>query len=93
MNKELALQIPDSLLFNLELQAREQGVSLEALCLSILSGAKLEETLVDPDFYRVLTHETIRAELRKVMESDLAFNEKKTRIVKLETCISRRYIR
>jgi hypothetical protein len=93
MNKELTLQIPDSLLFHLELQAREQGVSLEALCLSLLSGAKREETLVEPEFYRSLNHANIRSELRKVMESDLPLHDKKKRIVRLEACISQRYIR
>ena len=93
MNKELALQIPDSLLFRLELQAREQRVSLEALCLSLLSGAKREETLVEPEFYRSLSHENMRSELRKVMESDLPLHDKKKRIVGLESCISRRYLR
>lgn len=93
MYKELALQIPDSLLFRLELQAREQGVSLEALCLSLLSGSKLEETLVEPDFYRVLNHETMRIELRKVIESDLPSAEKKKRVNNLEFYISKRYIR
>ena len=93
MNTELKLQVPDSLLFSLERQAREHGLTLEELCLSRLSGDKLEGTLVDPQYYQSLNLELLRSELRKVIESDLPKEEVRKRINGIEFQISRRYIR
>ena len=91
MNKELTLLIPDSLLLQLELQARAQGVSLETLCLSLLSNGKQEEDLVDPSYYRSLSHTSMRQELNKVIESSLPSEEIRKRLNRLEFEISRRY--
>jgi hypothetical protein len=93
MYKELPLLVPDSLFSSLEQQAKEQGVSLEALCLSLLSGQKQEETLVDPAYYASLGHDGMRKEIRKVIESALPSEEAKRRVNQLEFQISRRYIR
>jgi hypothetical protein len=93
MLKELTLLVPGSLLSSLEEQAKERGVSLEALCLSLLSGEKQEETLVDPAFYASLNLDTMRKEVRKVIESDLPTEETRRRVNQLEFQISRRYIR
>jgi hypothetical protein len=93
MSTELKLQVPDSLLFSLERQAREHGLTLEELCLSRLSGDKLERALVDPQYYETLSHDLLREELRKVIESDLTKEEVRKRINRIETQISRRYIR
>lgn len=93
MDTELKLQVPDSLLFSLERQAREHGLSLDELCLSLLSGDKLERGLVDPRYYQSLSLEFLREEIRKVIESDLTKDEVRKRINQLETQISRRYIR
>lgn len=93
MYTELKLQVPDSLLFSLERQAREHGLSLEELCLSRLSGDSLEGTLVDPQYYESLSHSSLREELRKVIESALPKEEIRKRINRLEFQISRRYIR
>jgi len=92
MNTELKLHVPDSLLFSLERQAREHGLTLEELCLSLLSGDKLEGTLVDPQYYQSLNLELLRVELRKVIESDLPRDEVRKRINGIEFHISRRYI-
>lgn len=92
MLQELTLLIPNSLLFHLEKQAEEQGVSLEALCLSLLSGNK-EEPLIDPEFYQSLSHDSMRKEVRKVMESALPNEEIRKRINRLEFFITKRYIR
>jgi len=91
MNKELTLPIPDSLLLQLELRAREQGVSVETLCLSLLSGVKQEEDLVDPSYYRSLSHTGMRQEVNKVIESSLPSEEIRRRLNNLEFEISRRY--
>jgi hypothetical protein len=91
MNKELTLLIPDSLLLQLELRAREQGVSTETLCLSLLSGVKQEEDLVDPSYYRSLSHTHMRQEVNKVIESSLPAEEIRRRLNNLEFEISRRY--
>ena len=93
MYKELTLLVPDSLFSSLEQQAKEQGVSLETLCFSLLSGQKQEETLVDPDYYASLGHDAMRNEIRKVIESSLPSEETRRRVNKLEFQISRRYIR
>lgn len=91
MNKELTLLIPDSLLLQLELRAREQGVSTETLCLSLLSGVKQEEDLVDPSYYQSLSHSSMRLEVNKVIQSPLSPEEVRKRLNRLEFEISRRY--
>ena len=93
MNRELNLSVPSSLLFSLERKALEQGISLEVLCLSLLSGTKQGETLVDPDYYSSLSHDEMRKEVRKVIESGLPREESRRRVNRLEFQISRRYIR
>ena len=93
MNRDLNLSIPDSLLLSLEQKAIEQGVSLDALCLSLLSGNKIGESLIDPSYYASLSHTDMRAEVRRVIESGLPREEVRSRVNKLEVQISRRYIR
>jgi hypothetical protein len=93
MTRELNLNVPDSLLLSLERKALEQGISLEVLCLSLLSGTKQGETLVDPDYYSSLSHSEMRQEVRKVIESGLSREEARRRVNQLEFQISRRYIR
>lgn len=92
MFRDLNLRIPSALFFQLERQADEQGVSVEALCFSLLSGQK-QESLVDPTYYPSLTLEVLRAEIRKVIESDLTPEETRKRVNSIEFHISRRYIR
>jgi hypothetical protein len=91
MNKELTLLIPDSLLLQLELRARAQGVSIETLCLTLLSNVKQEEDLVDPSYYQSLSHTGMRQEVSKVIESSLPAEDIRRRLNKLEFEISRRY--
>jgi len=93
MDRELNLIVPDSLLLSLERQAIEQGVSFDALCLSLLSGKKLGEMLVEPDYYSSLSHTEMRAEVRRVIESGLPREEVRRRVNQLEFQISKRYIR
>ena len=96
MTTELTLQVPLSLLISLERKAMGQGVSLEALCLSLLSDNQLEAeatTFVDPQFYPHLNLIDMRSELQKVIESSLPTEEIQRRVRKLEFQISRRYIK
>ena len=93
MFRDLNLQIPEALYLSLERQAKEQGVSFDALCFTLLSGQKLEESLVDPVFYESMTLEILRAEIRKVIESGLPKEEVRKRVNGIEFHISRRYIR
>jgi len=93
MYRDLNLRLPETLFFHLEMQAEEQGVSLETLCFSLLSGQKQEDSLVDPTYYQSLTLDILRKEVRKVIESDLAKEEVRKRVNALEFQISRRYIR
>lgn len=93
MNQELILVLSDSLLSFLNNKAEEQGVSVEALCASILEERKQEEGLVEPVFYQSLTHEDMRREIRKVIKSALPSQEIRRRVNHLELQMSRRYIR
>jgi hypothetical protein len=92
MFRDLNLRIPSALFFQLERQAEEQGVSLETICFSLLSGQK-QESLVNPNYYPSLTLEVLRAEIRKVIESDLTPEETRKRVTAIEFHISKRYIR
>ena len=93
MNRDLKLQIPETLFFHLERQAEEQGCSLEQLCFSLLSGENNEKALVEPNYYQSLNLEVLRKEIRKVIESDLPVEEVRKRVNAIELQISRRYIR
>lgn len=93
MYRDLNLQLPEALYFFLEKQAREQGVSLEALCFALLSGQKEENSLIDPSFYESMTLAVLRSEIRKVVESDLPKEEVRKRVNAIEFHISRRYIK
>jgi hypothetical protein len=93
MYRDLNLRIPDSLFFQLERKAEEQGVSLESLCTSLLSGENDGGNLVDPNYYQSLNLDVLRKEVRKVIESDLPKEEVRKRVTALEYQISRRYIR
>jgi hypothetical protein len=93
MNRDLNLRIPDSLFFQLERKAEEQGVSLEAFCFSLLSGENNGGDLVDPNYYQSVNLDVLRKEIRKVIESDLPKEEVRKRVNALEFQISRRYIR
>ena len=92
MYRDLTIRIPESLLFKLEREAEEQGKSLETICFSLLSGQK-QESLVNPNYYPSLTLEVLRAEIRKVIESDLTPEETRKRVTAIEFHISKRYIR
>jgi len=93
MYRDLNIRLPETLFFHLEMQAEEQGVSLETLCFFLLSGQKQEDSLVDPTYYQSMTLDILRKEVRKVIESDLAKEEVRKRVNALEFQISRRYIR
>jgi|694.fasta_scaffold02187_34 hypothetical protein len=93
MNKELKLQIPDSLFSKLEQEAKGQGVSLEAFCLYMLDSdnQRVSEQLTDPSLYGSLPNGQIRLEMKKVMGSDLSTEEVKRRVRQLELQILRCY--
>jgi hypothetical protein len=93
MNKELKLQIPDSLFSKLEQEAKGQGVSLEAFCLYMLDSdnQRVSEQLTDPSLYGSLPNGLIRVEMKKVRGSDLPTEEIKRRVRQLELQILRCY--
>jgi hypothetical protein len=93
MHRDLNLRIPETLFFHLERQAEEQGISLEDLCFSLLSGQKQDSSLIEPSFYPSLQLDVLRKEIRKVIESDLPSEEVRRRVNAIEFQISRRYIR
>lgn len=93
MYRDLTIRIPDSLLFDLEEKAKRQGVPLDTLCVSLLSGENNEGSLVEPSYYQSLNLDILRKEIRKVIESGLTKEEVRKRVNALEFEISRRYIR
>lgn len=86
MSKELNLQIPDSLYSSLEIRARGQGVSIEALCLSLLSD---DGKLVEPVLYSSMANSELKSEINRVLKSDLPKDEIRKRVKTLETHITR----
>jgi hypothetical protein len=93
MHRDLNLRLPETLFFHLERQAEEQGVSLEELCFSLLSGQKQDSSLIEPSFYPSLQLDVLRKEIRKVIESNLPAEEVRRRVNAIEFQVSRRYIR
>lgn len=93
MIRDLNLRLPETLFFHLEKQAEEQGISLEELCFSLLSGQKQDSSLIDPSYYPSVQLDLLRKEVRKVMESNLPIEEVRKRVNAIEFNISRRYIR
>jgi hypothetical protein len=93
MHRDLNLRLPETLFFHLEDKAEEQGISLEELCFSLLSGQKQDSSPIDPSFYSSLQLDVLRKEIRKVIESDLPAEEVRKRVNAIEFQISRRYIR
>jgi hypothetical protein len=91
MTKDINLQVPDSLHERLLTEAKEQGVSLEALCLSLLEMSPKREssTLVEPSMYPYLANGELRSEILKVLQSDLSKEEVKRRVHRLKTQIVR----
>lgn len=86
MNKELNLHIPDSLFCSLSNKAEQQGVSIEALCVSLLGG---EQTFVEPSLYMSLGNGEIRAEIQRLLQSKLPTEEVNRRVKKLENQVLR----
>lgn len=86
MNKDLKLQIPDSLFSSLTQKANLRGVSLEALCVSLLGE---EQILIEPSLYNSLGNGEIRTEIQKLVQSKLPKEEVNKRVRKLETQILR----
>jgi hypothetical protein len=93
MHRDLNLRLPETLFFHLERKAEEQGISLEELCFSLLSGQKQDSSLIEPSFYPSLQLDVLRQEIRKVIESELPAEEVRKRVNAIEFQISRRYIR
>ena len=91
MEKDLHLSIPEALFYELVRKAGESGISLDSLCFSLLSGQKQEGSLIDPVFYESVALESLRSEIRRVIESDLTKEEVRKRVNALEFQISRRY--
>lgn len=85
--KELKLQISDSTFNALNERADSQGVSIEALCISIIQQ---NNQILDPGVYPSLGSEDIRVELKKVFSSALSREEKSRRVKLLESQIVRR---
>ena len=86
--KEIKLQVSDSLLASLENRAKRQGVSIEALCLSLLWDNEGCE-LVNPALYISMANGELRQEIQKVLQSDLPEVEIRRRVRNLETQITR----
>lgn len=86
MTKELKLHIPDSLMSSLQERAKGQGVSIEALCLSLLEE---QPDLKDPALYISMANSELRQEIQRVLQSNLPKAEVKKRVRTLESQITR----
>lgn len=86
MTKEINLQVPDSLFNSLEEKANRQGVSIEALCLSLLGD---QGVLIEPVLYSSMSNGELRDEIKKVLQSDLPKEEVRKRVRTLEVQITR----
>jgi hypothetical protein len=91
-NQEVRLQLPTSLFNSLAQKAEKQGVSFEALCLSLLGEQELE-SLIEPTYYGSLSLLQVREEVEKVLTSQLPPHDKKKRLNNLELMMSRRYVK
>jgi|LakMenE01Jun11ns_1017448.scaffolds.fasta_scaffold9772789_2 hypothetical protein len=85
-DKEVNLQIPDSLFLSLTRKAKQQGVSIEALCVSLLEG---EQVFVEPSLYPSMGNGDLRTEIQKLMQSSLPKDEVNKRVRKLEAQLLR----
>lgn len=88
MTKEIKLQLSDSLFTFLSKKAKGQGVSIEALCLSLISERE-SESLSDPVLYKSLSNQDLKEEMQMVMKSSLSSEEKRKRVRNLESEITR----
>lgn len=92
-DRDINIKIPESLFQVLEERAKGQGVSIEALCLSLLQDEtnkiKTDSELIDPVLYRSITSEDLRKEIHKVLQSKLSSEEIKRRVRILEVTITR----
>jgi hypothetical protein len=85
--KQIKLHLPESTYRHLTEKANKQGVSIEALCVSMLSE---NHTLVEPPLYSSLGSKDIKDEIQKVLLSPLTNEEKSRRVRNLELQITRR---
>lgn len=85
--KDLNLQIPDTVYQNLIEKSNSQGVSIEALCISILEKGF---EFIDPSLYSSMGGGDIRNEIKRVFISNLPQGEKSRRVKLLESQITRR---
>lgn len=94
MTRDLNIDVPDSLFSLLLEKARQQGISVEMLCLSILEKTCEEEgAFIDPKLYQSLNLDVLRREIQQVVGSGLPPETIRKRVNALDFEISRRYIR
>jgi hypothetical protein len=86
MNKELKLQIPNSLYQSLSESADRQGVSIEALCISMLEP---KQSFIEPELYSSLSTQDVRNEIQRLLQSSLPKPELNSRVRRLNSQITR----
>lgn len=86
MTKDIKLQVPESVYASLLEDANRQGVSVEALCFSLIQE---KYNLIDPSLYNSLSNLDMKQEIQRVLQSNLPSEEMKSRVRVLENKLSR----
>ena len=102
MTKRLLVNVEDSLHSKLKQRAALEGVSLGSLCARLLEESeerepvthlKTEEDLFEPMLYATLPLNILRDELQKVAITKMENTEKRSRMLKLNNEMAKRYRR
>jgi hypothetical protein len=102
MTKRILLNVEDSLHSKLKQRAAVEGVSLTALCTRLLEESEEREPetqideaegLFEPMLYATLPLNTLRDELQKVALTKMKNDEKRSRMMKINFEMAKRYRR
>ena len=97
MAKRIILSVSDSLHSSLKQRAAAEGVSLNALCSSLLEEVEderetaTEPEILDPLLYSVVPLNVLREELARVSTIKMDAREKRTRLMKINNEMANRY--
>lgn len=100
--KRLLLNVSDSLHSSLKQQAAAEGVSLNSLCSRLLEESDEREPvtqteqpqeLFEPMLYATLPLDILREELQKVAHTKMENGEKRSRLMKINFEMAKRYRR
>ena len=98
MTKRILFNVEDSLHSKLKQRAAKEGVSLGALCARILEESDEREPETQPGFelfepmlYSTLPLNLLREELQRVANTKMTNDEKRSRMMKINFEMAKRY--